>query len=171
LKNRTEVDKAITEIVGAIHDPIIVMPNGWGDTLPKELKDRISLDRLIANMIGLQTGNMTATDAEACAYLYTASLEAPMDHDWAQIYLYVSTRFLESSRRHLGDEGKVSEDIRVTEITKYQQDKLDHLKRWIYERRVKHRKDRAHSEEKEQIQESKKAELETVQMGFDLGIK
>ncbi|MFC1871040.1 hypothetical protein ACFLYF_01365 [Chloroflexota bacterium] len=30
------------------------------------------------------------TDAEVCAYLYTAGLSAPMDHDWSQIYLYVA---------------------------------------------------------------------------------
>ena len=33
----------------------------------------------------------TGTDAEACAYLNTASLTAPMDNDWSQIYLYVAT--------------------------------------------------------------------------------
>ena len=34
----------------------------------------------------------TGTDAEACAYLMTASLTQPMDTDWTQIYLYVATR-------------------------------------------------------------------------------
>jgi len=34
------------------------------------------------------------TDPEACAYLYSASLESPMGHDWTQIYLYTEAQCL-----------------------------------------------------------------------------
>jgi len=34
----------------------------------------------------------TGTGAEACAYLNTVSLTAPMDHDWRQIYLFVAAK-------------------------------------------------------------------------------
>ena len=76
-----ELDKGISEIVGAICDPIIVMPGGWGDTLPDWLKSAITLERLIENIKVIKGEEMTGTDAEACAYLYTASLTAPLDHD------------------------------------------------------------------------------------------
>jgi hypothetical protein len=47
---------------------------------------------LALNMKALKGEEMTGTDAEACAYLYTAALTNPMDHDWGQIYLYIATQ-------------------------------------------------------------------------------
>jgi len=73
LNNRT-VEKGISEIVGVFTDPILVFPGGWGDTLPEWLKNAITLERLAMNMRTLKGEEMTGTDAEACAYLYTAAL-------------------------------------------------------------------------------------------------
>jgi len=42
------------------------------------------------NMRVLKRELPTGTDAEACAYLNTASLTQPMGHDWTQIYLYIA---------------------------------------------------------------------------------
>ncbi|MBA7519922.1 hypothetical protein ES705_12010 [subsurface metagenome] len=98
-KATREMNKGITEIVGVFADPIIVMPGGWGDTLPDWLKEAITLERLIENMEGLKRGAMTGTDAEACAYLYTASLTAPTSHDWAQVYLYVAGKVIERHKK------------------------------------------------------------------------
>ncbi len=79
------VEKGISEIVGALTDPILVFPGGWGDSLPEWLKTAITLERLEMNMRALKGEEMTGTDAEACAYLNTVSLTQPMDHDWTQI--------------------------------------------------------------------------------------
>ncbi len=76
-----QIEKGISEIVGALTDPIIVYPGGWGDTLPDWLRNAITLERLVMNMKALKGEEMTGTDTEACAYLYTAGLTAPMDHD------------------------------------------------------------------------------------------
>ena len=84
-------DTMISDLVGAITDPIIVYPGGWGDTLPDWLKTDITLERMMGDMKVLKGEEPTGTDAEACAYLYTAGLTAPMDHNWSQIYLYVAT--------------------------------------------------------------------------------
>jgi len=82
----------ISELVGALADPIIVFPGGWGDTIPDWLKNAITLERLEMNMRELKGEDPTGTDAEACAYLYTAALTQPLDHDWGEIYLYIATR-------------------------------------------------------------------------------
>lgn len=82
-----QLEKGISDIVGVFTDPIIVFPGGWGDTLPEWLKGAVTMERLIENMKALKGEPMTGTDAEACAYLYTAGLTAPMDSDWTQIYL------------------------------------------------------------------------------------
>ena len=78
-----------------------------------------------------------ATDAEACAYLMTASLAFPPDHDWAQIYLYVATV---CGRR----EGKeIPGDVAVEELTEYQDGLLLDLKRWIFRQQWRHFKAQA----------------------------
>ena len=92
-------DSMVSDLVGTFTDPIIVFPGGWGDTLPDWLKGAITLERLEANIRVSKGEQPTGTDAEACAYLYTAGLTAPMGHDWNQIYLYVATK---TYARHKG---------------------------------------------------------------------
>ena len=135
-KSEREMENGINEIVGTFADPIIVMPGGWGETLPPWLKEAITLERLMANMEGLRSGTMTATDAETCAYLYTASLEAPMDHDWSQIYLYIAGK---TYARHNGSQ--VPDDIQVESLNNYQMTELNRLKSWIYRKRAQVRQE------------------------------
>ena len=147
-------EKWISDIVGVFYDPIIVMPGGWGETLPDWIKGAIQLERLIMNM----SPEMTGTDAEACAYLYTASLERPMSHDWAQIYLYVAGKTIEKGR----EGGKMPDDIKVESLTRNQQDDLDRLKRWIFETRIKSRLERDRAGRREAREEAA-AEKEMLQ--------
>lgn len=60
----TSIEKGVDELVGALTDPIIVFPGGWGDTLPEWLKTAITLERLEMNMKALRGEEMTGTDAE-----------------------------------------------------------------------------------------------------------
>ena len=60
-----KVDGWIEDTVGAICDPIIVMPGGWGDDLPENLRQRVTLERLCENMLAIkEKREVTATDAE-----------------------------------------------------------------------------------------------------------
>ena len=123
----SSIDKGISEIVGVFTDPILVFPGGWGDTLPEWLRGAITMERLIENMKALKGGELTGTDAEACAYLYTASLTAPMDHDWSQIYLYVATQTYKRCGKN-----QMPSDITVDSISDYQMNELKRLKAWLY---------------------------------------
>ncbi len=154
-----EVDKGITEIVSALFDPIIVMPGGWGESLPEWLKKRVTLERLAENMLGTTEGSEpTATDAEAACYLYTASLSAPIGSDWAQIYLYVAGGEMKNE-----SENELPEDIRVDSLTEQQRRDLRQLKSWIYKARVKHRREKASGGRRErQTEDDKDTELETT---------
>ncbi len=143
------IEKGISDIVGVFTDPILVMPGGWGDTLPDWLKQAITLERLIENMKALKGEEMTGTDAEACAYLYTASLEAPMDHDWTQIYLYIAGK---TYQRH--KQGELPEDIRVESLRDDQVRDLDRLKDWIYRQRTRIRLERDRAERHQQREEA-----------------
>ena len=79
---------------------------------------------------------MTGTDTEACAYLYTAGLTAPMDHDWSQIYLYIAGK---TYARHNGSQ--VPDDIQVESLNNYQMTELNRLKSWIYRKRAQVRQE------------------------------
>ncbi len=154
------LEKGISEIVGVFCDPIIVMPGGWGDTLPDWIKEAITLERLIENIRTLKGEEMTGTDAEACAYLYTASLDAPMGHDWSQIYLYVAGKAYEKHRSPASGV-KMPDDIRVEKLNRNQEDDLARLKAWIYQTRVKRRLERDRGERRQKKEEEatqKKAE-------------
>ncbi|WP_324665140.1 hypothetical protein VLL09_01340 [Dehalococcoides mccartyi] len=125
------VNSMIDDLVGTLTDPIIVYPGGWGDTLPEWLKNAITLERLTDNMKATKGELLTGTDAEACAYLNTASLTIPMDGDWSQIYLYVAGKTYTRWRK-----GDIPEDIRVDSLTEQQMADLSRLKEWLYCRRT-----------------------------------
>jgi hypothetical protein len=146
------VEKGISDIVGVFTDPIIVFPGGWGDTLPEWIKSSITLERLLENMKTLKGEEMIGTDAEACAYLYTASLTEPMDHDWTQIYLYIATKTYEKWRTK--DSGvEMPTDIRVDSLRDDQMADLNRLKWWIYQQRTKIRLERDRAERRKQKEE------------------
>jgi hypothetical protein len=147
----------ISELVGALADPIIVFPGGWGDTLPDWIKNAITLERLEMNMRELKGEEYTGTDAEACAYLYTASLTQPMIHDWSEIYLYIATKVY-------GRWGKseIPEDIKVESLRDDQKADLNRLKNWLYQQRTKARLERDRAERRQKA-ETAKAELEFMQ--------
>jgi len=145
LTTEKQLEKGISDIVGVFTDPILVFPGGWGDTLPEWLKGAITMERLMMNVESLKTGQMTGTDAEACAYLMTVSLTQPMDSDWTQIYLYVAGKVYE---RH--KQGELPEDIRVESLRDDQVRDLDHLKAWIYRQRTRIRLERDRAERRQQ---------------------
>jgi len=143
------MEKGISDIVGVFCDPIIVFPGGWGDTLPDWLKTAITLERLVMNMRALKGEEMTGTDAEACAYLYTACLTHPMGHDWSQIYLYVAGKTYEKEKK-----SEMPADIRVESLNDGQMRDLNRLKAWLYQKRTAARGDRDRAERRQKKEEA-----------------
>jgi len=155
------IEKGISDIVGVFSDPIIVFPGGWGNSLPDWLKGAITMDRLVMNMKALKGEEMTGTDAEASAYLYTASLTQPMDHDWTQIYFYIANRVY-SQWRSKESGVEMPEDIRVESLNDEQMRDLNRLKEWLYRTRTKVRLERDRAERR-QKKEEEAARRETEQ--------
>lgn len=90
----------------------------------------------------------TGTDAEACAYLNTASLTMPMDSDWSQIYLYVAGKTYTRWRK-----GEMPKDIRVDSLTEQQMADLNRLKEWLYRQRTTARQEQERVERQQQKEE------------------
>jgi hypothetical protein len=144
------------DLVGTLTDPIIVYPGGWGDSLPEWLKNAITLERLIENMKTTKGEQPTGTDAEACAYLNTASLTVPMDSDWSQIYLYVAGKTYTRWQKN-----KMPDDIRVDSLSNEQMADLNRLKVWLHSRRTTARQEMERGEKRQHKEEEvakKKAE-------------
>jgi hypothetical protein len=161
-----KVDGWIEDIVGVLLDPIIVVPGGWGESLPEWLKKRVTMERLIENVQAIDEGReLTATDAEAVCYLFTASLTGPISGDWVQIYMYVAGSEMKDQTRN-----ELPEDIKVDTLTENQWRELRHLKAWIYEQRVKYRKEKARGERREgrpaQVKAKEDLETKPVQQAF-----
>jgi len=166
LTTEKETERGISDIVGALSDPIIVFPGDWGDTLPDWLKNAITLERLAMNMRAINGEEMTGTDAEACAYLYTASLTQPMDRDWTQIYLYVAGKAYKQWRtKNSGAE--MPEDIRVESLNDDQMRDLNRLKAWLYQRRTTARQDRDRAERRQKKEEEEAKRLEAQPALFE----
>jgi len=139
------VDSMIDDLVGTLTDPIIVYPGGWGDSLPEWLKNAIVLERLAENMKASKGEQPTGTDAEACAYLNTASLTAPMDNDWSQIYLYVAGKTYSRWQKN-----KMPDDIRVDSLSDERMASLNRLKEWLHSRRTTARQEVERTERRQQ---------------------
>ena len=112
------------------------------------------------NMKALKGEELTGTDAEACAYLYTACLTQPMDSDWTQIYLYVANQVY--SRHRTKESGvQFPNDIQVESPSDYQMAELRRLKDWIYKRRTQAKQERARAErQKKRKEEATKKSIE-----------
>ena len=162
--NKT-VEKGISDLVGALTDPILVFPGGWGEDLPEWLKTAITLERLGMNMRALK-GEMTGTDAEACAYLFTASLTQPMDRDWTQIYLYIAGKTYKRWRSKESGKG-VPGDIRVDSLNDDQMRDLNRLKEWLYRKRTTVRLDRGRAERRQKREEEAAQRKEAQPALFD----
>lgn len=146
------------ELVGALFDPIIVYPGGgWENDLPEPLKKRLVPDRLIHNMAchkGLESW-AEATDLEALLYMYPRTMEAPLDHDWTEIYLYLGTRVMGDS---------MPGDIAKQALDNYQMSKLRDLKRFIQSKKLQHRKERRRQEKADAKQAAVAAQYEQMSL-------
>lgn len=135
--------KVVEKVVKALFKPVIVHP-GWLEAPENVLRD-IRIQRLQQVLKG-EEGE--ATDAEALAYLSSASMVAPMHSEWVRIYEYIFQRYLDWNG--IPRPEFLREDIR---LSKYEESELGRLKRWLW--------DQAEKAWKEKMKKMKKEERES----------
>lgn len=119
----------VKEIIRAFHTPMVFSPGGWGNDLPKYWQERVIRQRL--EMI--DNGTWTkATDAEVACYLSSASLEAPLDHNWTTIFVYYTALLLGTQVYEALGEGDEKH-----ELTEYQKMEVEHLKHQIRDKQIR----------------------------------
>lgn len=146
------IRKSIDEIVGALSDPLIVPRSAWSSTIPQWLREHITFARMI-DLMKTHGDISMATDAEACAYLMPLTLDAPLDREWAEIYLYVSAKTCRTAGK------EVPTDVAVEKLDDYSTGELNRLKRWIYQKRLQHRKARQRVERTERKEDNEHAAI------------
>jgi hypothetical protein len=162
-KESRQADKYISDLVGAISDPIIYHAT-QDPYCPDNVREMIRMSRLIELLAASKENREpTGTDAECSWYLSTASLEAPFDHEWTTIYQYCFTHsYLAFRGKEVND--PTLEELRVDELSPYMMGKLKHLKAWIYRKRCENRKFEEKEERrkvKEEVKNQKKEVLKT----------
>lgn len=106
----------------------MVCPSGWHDTIPEWMKAEVTLQRLIQNMKGKEE---MATDIEALIYLYTASLVAPFNESWTNVYVYLTKKCMEARGKEW------PKDMGTPTLTEHQNALLNDLKEWIWQQQAK----------------------------------
>ena len=115
--------------------PLIVADTAWAESLPEWLKNEISSERMLLGLLD-QVSKKTLTpeeqigDAEVVAYLMTASYVAPMDRDFANIYLFTTGRLMKKVKNI-----DMPQDIKVDKLTSDEERKLKDLKLFIWNSR------------------------------------
>lgn len=117
----------VFDIVDALSAPILTFSQQWADTIPQRILNQVTLARLVA----LKQGELLATYIECVAYLYTRTMEAPMNSDWVDIYTHVSCKTLEEwfGEDHWKDIGA------PRELSEWLCSKLNDLRHHIYDKR------------------------------------
>jgi hypothetical protein len=83
---------------------LVVADAGWAESIPEWLLDAIRAERMIYGLASiLKPEKPTVGDAETVAYLMTASMRAPLTHDLAQIYFYLTAKLMERQGKELPD--------------------------------------------------------------------
>jgi hypothetical protein len=159
--------------------PVVFHPGGWDDTLPEWLRMAVPKGRIaqiydegrrpelaegrrpelaegrrpeLAEGIAAARGEEHAPKAsleEAAAYLYTASLAAPLARDWSDIYFWVADRVMHThgvlpEDQAIWDLIDPDEGLspNVRELTPYLQEELNGLRRDVRRAVVRHQKQR-----------------------------
>lgn len=101
-----EIGKVNRQHIRYFLGPTVLHRSPWADTLPNWLSDAIPSDRLnliLQEQDEQRVGDL-ATPAEVMAYMYPATMDAPMQRDWVDVYLWAGNETL--TRHNRLPEGK-----------------------------------------------------------------
>lgn len=146
-----EKDDFILDIIDPISAPVISYPSPWMDSLPKELINNITLARFLSVL----KKEYKASFAEVVAYLMPRTLDAPMSHDWSEIYLWAGLQYTKVFGSEIAK--KNIREIAVKELDSHQYKLLDDLRYWLYNKRRQVVKARLKASKKQDVTNSSRA--------------
>ncbi|HOO49954.1 MAG TPA: hypothetical protein PLK94_01550 [Alphaproteobacteria bacterium] len=112
---------------------LVVGSRAWADTIPEWLLEEIKAERLMLGMASIINPEAEKVgDAEVCAYLMTASLEAPLGSDYTSIYVYLTAKLMERQGKDIPD--FAAEQLKRG-LSSYEEMELRDLRYTIYQKR------------------------------------
>ena len=110
--------------------PILIANTRW--PLPENLIKKVQAERMINSLIEFAqplTPEESIGYAEVVAYIMPETSQRVLTSDVVKIYLYCVTKMLEKEKE------AIPEECRVDDLTEYEMQKLNELKKWIYKNR------------------------------------
>lgn len=117
------------DLMDALSAPVMTFSQQWADSIPERVLKAIPMGR----MVQLMKREEKASDPEIVAYLITRSFEAPMDHDWADIYTHICCKVCQD----FWGEDSWEKVHAPRELSDWPQRLLNDLRIFIYEKRRK----------------------------------
>jgi hypothetical protein len=112
---------------------LVVGDSQWADVIPEWLLNEIRSERLVYGLASLFKPDAPKVgDAEVVAYLMTASLRAPMHHEYAEVYIYLTGKLVQKQGRKI--EGFMTEKLERG-LTRDEERVLQDLRHSIYRAR------------------------------------
>lgn len=118
-------DKCFDTLIWAITGPVIVMPGYTDMAIPDKVRERMRIERLI---LAARQENM-ASEAETMWYISIASLVAPLDRDWCEIFFYLTRKYMLSLNVDPPD--FIAEPIVLNDM---QEHDLKRIREWLFKR-------------------------------------
>lgn len=137
---RKVAENWIFDIMDALRSPILTHSQAWSDCIPKRILDIIPTARMAA----ILKKEELATFPEAVAFIMTRTMEAPMYREWVNIYTHVCCTVCEQYWKQ--DHWDELTDSRT--LNQEEEELLERLRRWIYEKRRKVLRERMKAEKK-----------------------
>ena len=112
---------------------LVVGDAGWADMIPDWLIEEIKAERIVYGLAGIANPDAPKVgDAEVAAYLMTASMRAPIPHEYAEIYIFLVARLMKKRGKELPD--FMAEKLEKG-LTQYEEHTLKDLASDIYRNR------------------------------------
>jgi hypothetical protein len=124
---------------------LIVADIGWAQDVPEWLKTEVELERLaecangVVQTVTKAPKTETVGDAEACLYLFTASLRAPISYEAGQEYIWLAATIMK--RKGIEPPMDCMKEKLKAGLTPDEKRELETLKRQLYRARggaIKH---------------------------------
>ncbi len=115
------------------NNKLVVGDASWVDMIPDWLLEEIKTERIVYGLAGIANPDAPKVgDAEVAAYLMTASMRAPIPHEYAEIYIFLTARLMKKRGTELFD--FMTEKLEKG-LTQYEEQTLQNLRNDIYHKR------------------------------------
>ena len=111
---------------------LVVGNASWADTIPQWLLDEVKAERMVLGLASIVKLITKVGDAEVLVFLMTSSLRAPLNHNYAEIYIYLTSKVMRKRGVELED---FMEEKLEQGLTPDQERELKKLRDMIYDKR------------------------------------